>query len=168
MAIVRAKLSQILPVMQQRLMAVLGFPKERVKLSCRRNTPHPHEQYVVVRPRSHITHQVYRHGGGRADTRVTRRVAVELWTRLALDETGDSEQWLLDASLGHLDREHQIFDALENFQPLNAQGDWLVYQPLKLYPTSDPDLEEPDEPEWGRSVQEYDVSYVLDLSQDYQ
>ena len=167
MAIVRAKLSQILPVIQRRLRTRLDWPAERVLLSLRDDGSHPHEQYLRLWPRSHVCHQIFRHGAGRIDTRVTRRVAVKLWTRLALDETNDDQQWLTNATLGHCDLEHTIFDALENFSPENSDGDWLVYMPLKLYPASEP-AKEDEEAEWGCTVQEYDVCYVLDLDQNIQ
>lgn len=165
--IVRAKLSKILPVIKQRLMSKLDWPAERVKISLKDDSSHPHQQYLRLWPRSSVSFAIYRHGGGRLDTRVMRRLAVKLYTRLALDESGDDEQWLTNATLGHLDVEHAIIDALENYAPVDEDMNWLVYQPMKLQPVSEPD-KDAEEPEWGSTVQEYDLSYVLDLDQNDQ
>jgi len=165
--IVPTKLSKLLPVIQLRLMTALEWPEERVLLALKDPTTHPHERYLRLWPRQSVSYQIYRHGAGRVDTRVTRRLAVKLCTRLALDSVTSSKQWLTHETLGHLDTEHAIIDALENFQPLDGDQNWLVYQPMKLQPVSEPDLE-PEEPEWGCTVQEYDLSFVLQLNQDYQ
>lgn len=168
MAIIRAKLSQILPKLKTQLVQTLQLDPTHVHIDVPGTDPgyEPQDFHVKIIPRPQVCLQLHRHGGGRTDTRVVRRVAVEVKTRLALDEAGDSEQWLTHA-LGHLDHEHAVIDALELFVP--KQGDdWLVYQPLKLVPTSDPQRPDPEKSEWGKSVSEWDVCFVLALDQSRQ
>src|ERR1700726_4221879 len=92
------KLSAVLPLIQQQLMLKLGWPIERVIMAMKVGS-HPHNQYLRMGPRAQSTFAIYRHGWGRVDTRVVRRLAVKLWTNLGVDETNTQAQWLTQASL---------------------------------------------------------------------
>lgn len=168
MSVVRSKLSTILLAIQARVMLKMAWPEERVGISKRVPIKPQAEQFVQIWPSSQTTHEPVRKGAGRIDTRVTRRVQVRLYTRLAVDTAGDDTHWLTDPlPLGHLDTEHALIDALELFAPEDAAGNWLLYEPMRLQPASEPEKDDA-EPEWGSSLMEYDVSFVLDLDQAIQ
>lgn len=142
--VIRTKLSAILPLIKTQLMATTGFPTERVYISKR--DVHPSitqgDKYIVVRPRASVTNEAVEIGAGRVDTRLTRRVAVILRTRLELDQEDVDVSWLTDATYGHLDTEHAIIDSLQDFQVIDTNNNWLVYEPMKLVPVSAPQDEQ--------------------------
>jgi hypothetical protein len=149
-------------------MAVTGFPEERVVLLARADVPYhaQADQYVRIWPRSQTTQGPIVQGAGRLDARVVRRVSVCLWTRLALDEADRDNSWLLHATLGHLDAEHKLFDALLGFHPEDADGNWLCYEDCRVVAAAEPSKDRA-EPEWGKSEVDVEVPYVLDLNQSY-
>ena len=168
-AVIRSKLSAILPLIKTQLMATTSFPTERVLISMR--DVHPNvmqaDQYIVIRPRGSVTDEPIEIGAGRVDTRLSRRVAIILRTRLEIDQDHVDVEWLTNATYGHLDVEHQIINSLQDFQVIDGSANWLVVKPLKLGPVSDPNPVQ-EFTGWGQSVQEYEVKYEADLTQTYQ
>lgn len=166
--VLRTRLDVILLAVRQRLINELGWPPERVIVAKRDVLPFnaQADQYCIIQPRSQVTEQPIVQGAGRVDTRVTRRVAVIVRTRLSLDESDRDLAWLTDATYGHLRTEHAVLNALQMYQPTRG-ADWLACEPLRLVPVSQPEQDR-EQPEWGQSVAEFEVTYVLDLDQSYQ
>jgi hypothetical protein len=159
-AVIPTRLDIVLPLIQARLLAALSWPVERVIMAMKDGS-HPHNQYLRLWPRAATAFDVYRHGAGRTDTRVRRMLAIKLWTNLGVDEVNSNQQWLTQASLGHLVNEHAIINALENWTPTDSAGNNLLVQGMKLHPVSEPEKPNVEEPEWGFTVQEYDLQYEL-------
>jgi hypothetical protein len=75
---------------------------------------------------------------------------------------GQDEQWLLDPDHGFLDKEHQIFDAVVTWPLFDANGNFLLSEPLRLGPVSEP---VPDnDPGWGHAETAIEIPYVLALN----
>lgn len=167
--VIRTRLSALLPLLQQQVMSVLGFPAERVIILSREQQPYhaQADQYVRIRPRSQMTEDSIVVGAGRFDTRARRKINVTLFTRLSLDEADRDAIWLDDPTLGHLAKEHLLFDAVATWHPLDGAGNWLLAGTAKLGPVSEPSKERA-EPEWGKSELDVDLTYVLDLDQTRQ
>jgi hypothetical protein len=102
--------------------------------------------------------------GGRIDTRVERTLHVRVLTRLALDEPDRDSTWIKDKTLGHFVLEESVCDALQNFQPTDTDGNWLVDRPLHLANTDNAETDE-DEPGWGHSIIQVNLAYILPLTQ---
>lgn len=168
---IRAKLRDILLDVRGRLMEVTGLPPERVAVDARQDADEPDlnlqaDQYFLIRVKGQ-TPAPGVEGGGRVNTRVKRRIQVCLRTRLALDEAGRDLLWLTEQSLGHLEREHQLYDALSTYQPTDGKGNWLVAEPIVLEQSTEPRKDKAD-PSWGRSAVEFVVDFALALDQSYQ
>lgn len=163
------KLSTILKALKARLIAKMGFPQERVLISLQALNPpfrSQAEQYCILFPSAgHFPEEIFE-GSGRVETRTVRRTSAVLWTRSGLDEEDRDEIRLTDQSLGHLDFEHKMFDALIAFQPVDSQNNWLVYQPIKPQAISAP--MKAQDILWIASEFQFDVDYILQLDQSYQ
>jgi len=164
--VIRTKLSPILAAVRDRLITRLRFNPARVIVSLRPVTEAENqaEQYVLIRPAAQAMNEPIINGAGRIDARTTRRIGIYLRTRLLTDEPYDDERWLTDASFGHLDQEHVIIDALEMFLPTDKDENALLYEPIRLRPSPQPE-KDPIPDGWGQSGLEFDASYELDLDQ---
>jgi len=165
--VVRTNLSAVLAAVRTRIQDVLLFPPERVLVVA--SDDHPDlqaDQLVWLRARRQSWEKAAT-GGGRFNNVVKRRCTVTLRTRLLLDAPADDLAWLTDASLGHYAREHSLFDALECFQPVDDDDNWLVHEPIHLADAGDAERP-PDCAGWGQAVYGFDVSFTLDLDQGYQ
>lgn len=160
-------------------MSITGLPRERVNSSAWDTTPEfQGDQDIVLHVGNPVPHgndqdatgRLVRNdqdATGRLSTRLVRPVEVRPRTRLALDVGGYSDLWLTDPNLGHLQLEELIFNALEQFEPADTNGNWLVTEPIRLIPSVRPVIPEapPQTPrEWGDSRLTYEVSYLLALN----
>jgi hypothetical protein len=160
---------QIVEAVRARVMAVTGFPAERVVPHAGADeVPYPTmaEQYVLLRAKGGKPDLDQFHGAGRVDARYTRVIRATLWTRLALDAVNFDTGWMLAQSTGHLDVEHQLLDALVGFLPKDGDANVLVTQPFAPGPVTDPRRGEKD-PHWGVSAVEAEATFTLDLDQTY-
>lgn len=171
--VVRTKLSTILLAIKAQVMTVFGWPAERVLISARREEEdEPHlqaDQYVRIKPLGSSPEPCW-DGGGRINCQAKRRVRATLWTRLALDSPNEDQEWLTNASLGHLDTEHALFDALAGFQPSDGFENWLVTLPIEPGPANEPagPAAKRNNDGWGKSATEFTVTYMMDLDQSRQ
>ncbi len=53
------------------------------------------------------------------------------------------------------------------FQPLNGNGDWLVYEPIHLEEAGQVD-KPPEQSGWAQASYSFDLCFTLDLDQTYQ
>lgn len=166
--VVRTSLPVILHFIRARLVEVLRFPEERVLILARDALPGDFQatQYCWLRPRRQSPNLPVIYGAGRNDARMTRTLAVTLRTALSADESGQDAEWLTQEGLGHLQAEHALYDALLLFQPTDAHGNWLVYEPLHPREATGPERIIPCS--WGESTLEFEVAYQLDLQTAYQ
>ncbi len=167
-AVIRSRASVIIPLIRARIMAKLAFPAERV-FYCQRPPPFDSQadQYVWLRKgRAKLDRPVWQ-GGGRVDTRRVLMLECNLRTRLATDETDRDNAWLFETSLGHEVYLDTLYDALQGFQPVDAQGNWTVTQPIEVTEEDAPDKDKIS-PEWGESTLNVEVHYEMDLDQTYQ
>jgi hypothetical protein len=162
-----SNLAEILLALCERLAAIVGLNEERVGLWLDDHPPvwSQAEQIVLVRPLGGKP-DPNGEGGGRADARLTRRIRVNLWTRLAMDETGRDTKWLTETTLGHLRFEALIYDALWLFLVQDDELNWLSLYPMPLIGVGTPEKDK-KEPQWGRTFFDFDVTYRPVLDQTY-
>lgn len=112
------------------------------------------------------------HGGGRFAMPITRVIAVDLFSRNALDQAGQDDHALTDAETGHYDREEAVANALVIETLLStptppADPVPLIVEPL--HPVEVPqDADAPDPERYNGYVVStvyFDVKYVSKLSQ---
>lgn len=159
----------ILPVIRTRIQDVLEFPPERVLPDAREDTeedvPTQADQFVLLRVGGGDFVPGIQ-GAGRLNLQVVREITCTLWTRLETDQIRSDEEWLANASLGHLQCEHKLWDALATYQPVDGDGNWLVAYPI-VPRRFGPPRKGRKRKGWGRSTLAFDVSFTLDVDQDY-
>lgn len=170
-SVIRSKLAKVLQACRVRLVYILRWPEERVIICQADELPDVQaEQYIALRlgaaylsVSSAASDVLVSDGAGRNDARVMRRLAVRIRTRSGLAETGRDEDWLIP----HLEAENSVFNALFHFQPVDAQDNWLVVEPLKLALWSMP-MKDRRDADWGDSTIEFNLHFTLDLDLGYQ
>jgi hypothetical protein len=159
----KSSLTVFLPLIQQRLETVLGFPPERVILDARDNDDTEYkfqaDQYLLLRVLAGKVTDDYE-GAGRNAVVLVRDITVTLWTRLQTDEATSDYQWLTNASLGHLQAEEQLYNALAGWQPLDSNGLWVLEEPIYPRPVDRP-LKSRKRVGWGRSTVQFSVMFAL-------
>lgn len=167
--VVSATLNDILTACRTRLIAVTGFPVERVRFldPDRTRTPPPQADQVVHFWPEIGTPAPNYYGSGRLDTRRAVRLVAQVATRFGVDEEDSSEAWLLDQTLGHLVAVATIEDALIGFLPEDANGNALATHPIEPAPVTKPQPDRAD-PDWGYSRVGFLVTRIVPLTQSYQ
>lgn len=163
----RTGLANILLAIRDRLMQRLQMPPELVLVTARDSLPFDRhgDQYVWIRPRNQAPNLPVIEGGGRFDARMRRTIAVTCRTRLALDESDQDYEWLLNRELGHFELEEAIWDALYLWAPADVDENWLVAMPLQPRGTAAPQKDKVNA-EWGESSLEVEVEYLMNLTLD--
>jgi hypothetical protein len=167
----RTSMPAILAQIRGRLRTVLRFPQERVLPDARDDDesegPTKADQYVLIRVSPGRVVKASFVGTGRVASRMERDITVTLWTRLAADEQRSDAEWLSHPSIGHLQAEHKLWDALLGFQPVDDDGDWIVAAPI-VPESVDAPKKARRRKGWGHSSVRFTVEFVLDLDQTYQ
>jgi hypothetical protein len=167
--VLRSKLAPILLTAQQRLMDVLRWPEDRVRVF------NPHrgrqvdvqaEQYVNLWFGAETPNAPIFDPGGRVDARMYADLHVQLRTRCGLDEQGSDLYWLTDAELGHYEIRIGIYDAICIFLSEDTLRNALTVCPIHLRGTSDYERD-PAQPEWGQSESIFTVEYELPILTSY-
>lgn len=169
--IIPTELGTILLAVQARLMAVLGYPDERVIIDARTDRDHETtgptqaEQYVrlQVKNRNLVAETV--EARGRIYPHMKATISCVVRTRVNLDEASSDESALTVASRGHLPVEHKVWDALICFQPVDEDDNWLITEPIK--PRGGTTPQKPPKT-WMQSTIDFDITFALDLDQTYQ
>jgi len=128
----KVKLSEVVLAVQRMLQASEeDVPPTQVVLSQRDDfeTVPPAglaEQAIVVHVGGLSPDQPQNEGAGRVDFRVRRRLDVVAWTRIGLDEINTDLLLLTTDSVGLLDLEHSILEALQDKTPTDDDGNDLL------------------------------------------
>lgn len=175
-AIVATNLDVILAAIQARIIDWLDWPDERVIVDARADAHHDQtgptqaEQYVRLQVKARTPDQPSYQGRGRIYPKIFAAITCILRTRVNLDPS-QSDQIALtlaatddDPARGHLPVEHQVWDALVGFYPEDADGNWLLSEPIEPRTGSAP-LKPPKE--WMQSVLDFNISFLLALDQSY-
>lgn len=172
--VIRTTLATILPYVRQQAMMALNLGTEAVVYgtpgSALRKPSLQADVVCLIRPRSQMTERNIVGGAGRIDARVVRKVTVVLWVRYDVDVDQQKERWLLDQDLGHLPKEHSLFNVFLTFHPSDPSGNWLLFEPIRLGPVSDPveDTQQTEAGGWGYSGIDLELPFILDVDQGYQ
>jgi hypothetical protein len=171
-ALYTASFAPILSAILERLQTVLQFPPERVLPDARdeddRDFKLQADQYVLVKVGIAKPLPPWA-GAGRNALTLQRQLTVVLCTRFAADEATSDRQWLLDKTNGHIAAEELIYNALAGFQPLDADANWLVLEPLDPQPATPPRRSKRRlAAGWGASAVGFGVTYALTIDATYQ
>jgi hypothetical protein len=163
------KLPAVLRSVRARLVAVLGWPEARVIVDARGDADADSvtvqaDRYVRLRVESR-TPDPNVEGRGRVYPDMHARISVTVRSRTDIDAANSDLVALTDESLGHLNHEEDVWDALYCFQPVDSSGNWLVRQPIVPAQATAP--RKPPKG-WMQSALEFGVIYILDLDQSYQ
>jgi hypothetical protein len=159
----------ILTAIQAQIVLNTGLPPERVALLGRHQGPPAFQgdQDVWVQPGNLIPDPPQDQGSGRVAPVMRRIIVVAARTRLALDMSDRDDSLLTDLSLGHMYLEEAIANSLQHFLPraLDATGDNLLWEPMRLVPYQEPtDPEAPQGPQWEETRLAFEIAYVLYLN----
>lgn len=168
---VPTSLGTVLLAIQAQLVEFLEWDESRVVIDARTDQGHDlagpttGEQYVrlQVKSRNPVSETV--EARGRIYPHMKASISCVLRTRVNLDTAVSDVSALTVASRGHLPVEHTLWDALLCFQPVDSEGDWLVTEPIKPRGASQP-IKPPKE--WVQSTIDFEVTFAMDLDQDYQ
>lgn len=161
-------MAKILPLIQARLRWVTGLPAERIILWLGDQEP-PHlqaDQDLVLRLQGFTPDQPWFIGAGRAGPRLLERLEVQMRTRLALDPSGESWVWYLDAVNGHLLLRFAVLQAMVGFHPLDpVTGASLVTSAISCVPSRPPraDEDRKKSQEWGSEKLTFEIGYIQPL-----
>lgn len=164
-------LADVLLAIQARLVDWLGWDEARVLIDARTDADHDRaaptlaEQYVRLAVKARTPDDASVEGRGRVYPLARAMLSCTLRTRVLTDKATADRAALTADGRGHLRAEELIWDALTNFYPTDAEGNWLVAEPLKPRQGASP-LRPPKE--WTQSVLDFQVSYLWDLTQSYQ
>lgn len=112
---------------------------------------------------------------GRVDSTMGAEVHVIVRSRSALDEAHSDFVRLTDASLGHIAYASAVVNALNGFQPNDANdptgntGNWLLQIPMRLLPNGwgTPKPTKHDR-EWLETRLRFGILFTMNLDQTYQ
>lgn len=163
-------LSAILLAIQTRLVEVLSWPEERIVLDARDDPDAEAVQpqadaFLRIRTEARTPVGETVDARGRKHPHMRARISVTLRTRCDLDKVNSDQIALTHASRGHFAAEHKVWDALIVFQPEDDAGNWLVFEPIKPGPATSP--RKPPKG-WMGSQIEFNLGFILDLTQSYQ
>ncbi len=161
---IRARFSSILLALKARIIARAVVPAAQLEIIADDQPPPTKgEKLVYLRPRRHSAGQPQVESAGRLDTRLTRTVDVFVRTRATIDKISSSEQWLTDQARGILDLEEDIVNALQDFAPVDSDGNLLTVQPIRITTGAQPDSGAKKQG-WGQSSSSWDVIYHPPIS----
>src|SRR5271166_975158 len=111
-------LSSIVPIIngvQTQLINQLGLDSSQVRIVAHEPPFQQKGQTVLyIWPKESVREPVESDGSGRRSTVVRRTLWLVIDNRLATDDTGGSEDWLTNASLGILQFEEQVQTVMED------------------------------------------------------
>jgi hypothetical protein len=133
-------LGTILLAMKTQLVAQNVFPSASVWLSL---TPEqisfpPDDQFCQICPETWRVDQSVVIGGGTDTFFVEGEVSVNLWSRVALDQTGRADDYLTSISLGALERLKILIAALMLYDPTDMTGNPILIEPMRLVSVAKP------------------------------
>lgn len=170
--VLRSSLDVLLLNLQARLSTVLGWPLERVVIDTEGDeqddeTHYQAEQVVFLRTGGSSPVPGFE-GMGRVWAPERVRCSCVLWTRLGLDEVPGYAIGLTDPASGHEVAALAVRNALTAWQPTDADGNWLVQEPIERTSTTGPRRRKRKDGTWAKSSVEFAMTYAPALSQDYE
>jgi len=161
---VQANLELTLKLLQAALMKYVGLPPERCYFVAL-DDPHPAhpqaEQYVTLALGSMRVKQSVIRGAGRSDARCVQDVRITGWCRVALDEAGKADVFLLDSKRGIIAFRRAIINAILTLVPVDATQNVLAL-PVRVRGSIGAG-QSPDDPEWGKVELTAEVEWEEDI-----
>lgn len=170
--IVPTSLADVLLAIQARLVAWLAWDESRVLIDARSDHDHDltgptvADQYLRLAVKARTPDDASIEGRGRVYPLLRASLSCTLRTRILTDKTtADRDALTAAAARGHLRVEELLWDALLLFHPEDADGNWLLSEPIK--PRSGAGPTRPPKG-WTQSVIDFQVSLLWKLTQTYQ
>jgi hypothetical protein len=127
-------------------------------------TPPADDQYVYLVPGRCVPDQGVIAGAAPGTvTPMVAQIGVVLWSRLSVDVAQAVDSYLTDASLGALQMQRKIIKSLQQYDPVNASGNFVFAQPMRL--GDDGWLCRPRNTQagWGSVAASFNVWFLADL-----
>lgn len=170
-SVIRSTLPTLLLNLQAQIMAVLGLQEARVYIDTEGeefdDTHYQAEQVVFIRKMSHTPEPGFV-GLGRVWAAERVRIAVTVYTRVALDAQPAYTIGMTDDTLGHETWMEAIRNALIAWQPLDVDNNWLVQEPLIPAGGDGPRRKRVLDISWAKSTLWFIMIFAPDVDQSYQ
>ncbi|MDE2105775.1 MAG: hypothetical protein KGL39_51600 [Patescibacteria group bacterium] len=168
---IRASLKDILLLIQTQVVAITGLDISRVIITAKSPDQVLHAgatEDILLRVMGERPDTNQIDGAGRIVNNRLRTVQVVVRTKVALDPTGQDQVHLTDPTLGHFVLEDSVVDALEEFFPLDINGNLLTAVPVRIGPWGLPTPDREDDT-WLSSTADLEIVYTrnLDLTKGY-
>ena len=120
------------------------------------------DQFIVIAPSRYAADQADFAGGGTDLLTWDGVLAVAFWNRLSVDMANTDQKFLTDATLGILAQWKHIQTALSMFDPVDANGNGLLEQPMR--PIAFEVRPRKRKSEWGKLASWWGIKWQQDLS----
>lgn len=103
-------------------------------------------------------------GEGRVSSYIYRRVTFTIRTDSNLDEANKDDVRLMDPNLGHWMLEDAIFAASQLWDVVDANGNQLIKEPMRLVGGTEAGMDTQKNPGWTVSKMHFEVAYLPNLT----
>lgn len=160
----RTRFSDVLLAIRDQIVNMAAVQANKVEIVSRDSPVKTKaEKLVFLRPRRYTVGREEVDSAGRLVTAKIRQLDVIINSRAALDKPDSDQTWLTDTGgRGYFDFEEDVIDALQDFFPVDSDGNNLTMYPIRILAGSQPDIE--DEPGWGAASATFEVAYMPPVS----
>ena len=156
---ITTSLTAILPVIRQKLIDDEILQGTRINFTVEEDWPHlSAQQDILLKVRTEKRHGNFQMGSGRYDVRVKRTLQVILRTRKLSDKVGSDYKLLNDTAVGVIAIEDSIIESLEDFIPVDANGNMLTFEGLEFSDISEPQKAKAQK-DWTSSSVNFTIPY---------
>jgi hypothetical protein len=164
----RASIRYVLTSLQQMISTGTGLDPNAVFIVRRRDHfVNVAEQSVAIWVRGETPDGPAVEGGGRVNDMRTRLASILVRSRTMMDENDRDTNRLTDYSLGHLQLEDQVYNAVQVLQETDQQSNWIISYPQRFAAFSEPTAD-PKNTAFSISTMDIKINYVRDLTQTLQ
>lgn len=151
-----------------KLVADQIFAAPLVYLSLDEDMPenHPSDQFavIVLGPQAPIM-PIIRGADKIESTPFVGQIAVIVFSRLAVDQSERSDQWLNHATLGAAQKLRLVIASLQLYDPVNDDDDFLLIEPMRMAAAGINFPKRPRvQPGWGSTTVVFEIKYQADMA----
>lgn len=160
----RVRFSDVLLAIRDRIVDTAAVQANKIGIVARDEPIKSNaEKLVFLRPRRYTIGREEVDSAGRLATVMIRQLDVIINSRAALDKPNSDQVWLTDAGgRGYFDLEEDVLNSLQEFFPVDSDGNNLTIYPIRIFAGSQPDIEK--EPGWGAANATFEVAYMPPVS----
>jgi hypothetical protein len=126
--------------------------------------PPPDDNYLVLIPGTQQPDMPAIGGAAAATiTPFNGEFGAIFWARLSIDQAGRDDSYITDKSLGVLELWRKIMKALQLWDPVNVNGDYLLEEPMRMTAGGFRFGKRVPRTGWGAIAASFEVHYLADL-----